>query len=63
MLGEDGDLWEWEVYGCAIGAAAMVFGTGAVVFLLGIWASALTVFSTEGRTWRGRSVDSLHSAA
>jgi hypothetical protein len=52
MLGQDGDLWEWEVYGCAIGVAAVVFGTGAVVFLLGVWAFALTVFSTEGRNWR-----------
>lgn len=62
-LGRDGRLWEWEVYSCAMGAVIMVVGTGAVVLLLGIWASALTVFSTQGRSWRGRSVESVGGVA
>ena len=63
MVGHDGRLWEWEIYGCAIGIAAAFFLTGVVLVILSIWAFALTIFSTEGRTWRASSVTILPSAA
>jgi hypothetical protein len=63
LLDKDGGLWEWVIYNCAIGVVILVFGTGVAVFLTGVWASALTAFSTEGRLWRGRAGASAQSAA
>jgi hypothetical protein len=63
LLGQDGGLWQWVVHSCAIAAAALAFGTGVVVFVLGVWAFSLTVFSAEGRAWRRMPETSVQSAA
>jgi len=51
-LDQDGAMWEWGIYGCALGALFLLLGTGGMVFILSVAASSLTVFSSEGRNWR-----------